>query len=232
MPLPNSIKAGQGLTRIPFKCRINPSLRQNEFIATRKKKRNHQQEEYFTDLSHISEHLKHLNQIDLEEVQVDFPLSHRNSNFDSIDWIDCIGLPDSSFPNAKHLIHKSIGDGVDAVFFYCRELFQQDQLNAMHESGIFSFGVSQPAPKIVQIYLAQEEEMKLEKDFDIDFRNSNIKNILEETLEIGFDKIEYLPKEKLVPILKDRCDCLCLHKKGNTFDDTTNKKLNGRNKIV
>ena len=227
MPLPNSIKAGQGLTRIPFKCHINSDLHLNQFTATCKKKRSLEKKEY-TDLTEISEHLKQLNQNDLEEIQVDFPLTAYNAHLASIDWIDCIGLPDSSYPNAKELIYKSLGDGVDAVFFYCRESLQQDQLSAMYESGIFSFSASQPPPKIVQIYFAQEQEISLEKDFDIDFRNTKIKKTLEDTLENGFDKIkiDHVRKEKLLPDLRDRCDCLCLHKQGNSFEPASISKLN------
>jgi len=222
--LPNSLKAGQGLTRIPFKCRINKFYTNNEHSAIQKKKKeNH--EDKFRDLVEINAHLTDLNQKDLEEIQVDFPISERNDYLVNFDFIDCIGLPDSSFPNAKKLINKSIGDGVDAVFVYCREQFEHDQLISMHECGFFSFEATQPAPKIVQIYMANDEETKMGKAFDVDFRNSNIKNTLRENLKSGVERIEHLRIERLVPILSDRCDCLCFHKNGSSFDRGSNAKL-------
>ena len=95
----------------------------------------------------------------------------------------------------------------------------------MYESGIFSFASHQPPPKMVQVYMCKEQEIKQEKDFDIDFRNSNIKRILEQTLDEGFDKIELLRKDKLAQSTKERCDAICFHTEGKFFENESKTKF-------
>ena len=131
-------------------------------------------------------------------------------------------LLNSSYPNAKNLIHNSIGDGADAVFFYCREQFEHENLITMHESGIFSFGYTQPPPKIVQVYMASDEETRL--GIGVNFTNSIIKNTLTHNLKTGFDNIEHLLQDETILSLSKQCDAVCFHKNENGFDTESDAK--------
>jgi hypothetical protein len=189
---------------VPFKCKFHNNPEYKTSYG--------EQSKSFASLQQLSDHLAQLNETNLDEVSIELPKSQCQTtglDLESIEFIDCIGQPDSTYPNAKTLIQKSVGKGVDAVIFYTRSLFQEEELICAYECGLFSFDDSQPPPVIIQAYLADEDDFK-QKDFDVDFRNGRVRQEMQTSLSSGFEKIEYLKKDKILPVLKENCDAICL----------------------
>ena len=200
------------MTKVPFKCKFHNNPEYKTSYG--------EQSKSFASLEQLSNHLAQLNETNLDEVTIELPKMQCQTtglDLESIEFIDCIGQPDSTYPNAKTLIQKSVGKGVDAVIFYTRSLFQEEELICAYECGLFSFDDSQPPPVIIQAYLADEDDFK-QKDFDIDFKNGKVRQEMQKSLSLGFEKIEYLKKDKILPVLKENCDAICLKRNQNKLE--------------
>jgi hypothetical protein len=99
-PLPNEHKKGVGVTKYPYKCKISEK---NDYAFNNEKCKG---------IDELTRKLKDHNGIKLEniirdykDIMIEIPLNYTNRTYlESIELIDCIGLPDVNISEATQLI--------------------------------------------------------------------------------------------------------------------------------
>jgi hypothetical protein len=211
-PLPNEHKKGVGVTKYPYKCKISET---NEYAF------NYEERIICKHIDELTKRLQdHNSRIRLEntirnykDIIIEIPLNYTNRTYlESIEFIDCIGLPDEYKSEATQLIKHSIGESVDGIFYFNGSSASEDHFGYMNECGLFSFisSQSQIVPKCVHIFF--EDLIGQDKIFDgNDFNeNSKMKVQLETVLEKGFKSQSQLNYNLSGNYLEDMCDSICL----------------------
>ena len=216
-PLPTQHKIGSGVTKYPYKCTQTNSDKWKYKIG--------ESEQEFDSAASIAlllvEHNRKNQKEYSDNILIEIPQSLTNRFYlGSIEFIDCIGLPDESKQvnsEAIELMSRCFGKhDIDAIFLYDKTFFGEETFKFMSECGLFSFLNSQNqfTPKLVQIY----HELEGCKCDDFNVNGKMVENA-KRVLENGFKFRPHLNKDLKENFLDEMCSSLCLigHNANNTF---------------